>query len=203
MRHEDQSCKCECSKIVAEMYSSRLNSAHKLSSLVSPELRFSRPTPQSTDSEPHEDSRKSSFRKCSIVDNQLKIYRPKALSRTDSHRGRISKSIASGRRSSCLSLRAASSVEHRESISFLHYNDTKLSQDTNKLKYNLMKNGLSRKKVVKYSKGLYPGIVVGHINCVDSPVFVPKNMGWLWNITDEVTGRKVPHLFTVCGWLIV
>ena len=90
------------------------------------------------------------------------------------------------------------STDYNKSVRVSDDPNIKLSQQTRELKYKRKKSGLKRKQVVEYSKGLYPGVVTGHVNCVDSPVFVPKNMGWLWNITDEVTGRKVPS-FVICN----
>ncbi|CAD1480300.1 unnamed protein product [Heterotrigona itama] len=41
----------------------------------------------------------------------------------------------------------------------------------------------------------YPGIHFGHRNCIDIPMRVPANMGWLWNTMDTATKLK-PRI----GW---
>lgn len=46
-------------------------------------------------------------------------------------------------------------------------------------------------KISNYAKNMYPGLCIGHKHCVDSAIIVPKHMGWLWNIRDEVTGYQV------------
>lgn len=172
------------------MYGGRLSTMNKLTSrldsLLSPELHFS--TSQSV-IKSHEDSRKQSLRKCSYADDQPRASRRMTMFRADSERRASSRT-----RSTRSSVRASSSGERRKSSYYPDSYNRKLSQETRELKQKKRKRGLSRKQVIKYSKGLYPGIVVGHVNCVDSPVIVPKNMGWLWNVTDEVTGRKVKAL---------
>lgn len=34
---------------------------------------------------------------------------------------------------------------------------------------------------------MYPGIKVGHTNCIPKYIFVPSTKGWLWNSEDAVT----------------
>lgn len=41
----------------------------------------------------------------------------------------------------------------------------------------------------------YPGIYYGHKNCIDIPMRVPANMGWLWN-TMAIAGNLKPRI----GW---
>ena len=65
-------------------------------------------------------------------------------------------------------------------------------QKTDRKQETKIGKSLKRKRYFfDYSTGAYPGVRFGHGTCLDGPKYVPKTMGWLWNIPDQVTGRKV------------
>jgi hypothetical protein len=46
------------------------------------------------------------------------------------------------------------------------------------------KRSKNKKSIYDYTAGMYPGVHIGHKYCVPEVRFVPKNMGWLWNMPD-------------------
>uniref|UniRef100_A0A1B6C8B4 DUF4776 domain-containing protein n=1 Tax=Clastoptera arizonana TaxID=38151 RepID=A0A1B6C8B4_9HEMI len=65
-------------------------------------------------------------------------------------------------------------------------------EDTQTVKSSVKKNSdfMKNDSVMKYLRGMYPGVHVGHKNCIEPHIMVPNKMGWLWNLEDDCSGLK-------------
>lgn len=68
-----------------------------------------------------------------------------------------------------------------------------MTNKTDQKQHETKASKLLKKKrfLYDYTTGAYPGVLFGHKTCLEGPKYVPKTMGWLWNVPDYVTGRKV------------
>ncbi|CAB0006401.1 unnamed protein product [Nesidiocoris tenuis] len=59
-----------------------------------------------------------------------------------------------------------------------------------------------KKRDLKYTPtaGIYPGMVIGHRDCIPPVFLVPKNMGWLWNISNTEGYMKFLKLLNRTAW---
>lgn len=75
-------------------------------------------------------------------------------------------------------------------------NKTTLHSFVNKTSHSMASSSSKKKRRRKkkskfvYDTGdVYPGVKIGHRDCIEPPLNVPHNMGWLWNI--KPLGLKV------------
>lgn len=91
-------------------------------------------------------------------------------------------------------------LQHNRRLSSL----TKMLSKTDQKQCETKISKLLKKKkfLYDYTTGIYPAVLFGHKTCLEGPIFVPKTMGWLWNIQDHVTGLKV-RVFLMLTRIIV